>query len=111
MSIYGNNDNINNNDTLVIISYNQSIFIFRNMNAAGLPRWNEYDTTNEHYMNFDVPITTGQHLYKDRSKFWLSDIPAILQGDTSTASRVQTEQIIQMSVYCIIVCISFILLA
>jgi len=83
------------------------------MNAAGLPQWNEYDTTNEHYINFDVPITTGQHLFKERSKFWLSDIPDILQGDTSTASmasRVQTEQIIQMSVYCISVCISFMLL-
>lgn len=78
------------------------------MNVDGLPTWNEYDTTNEHYINFDVPIKTGQHLFKDRSKFWLSHIPEILQGDTSTASRHQSEQIIQLSVYCLIVCISFI---
>ena len=61
------------------------------MNGDGLSLWNEYDREDEYYINFDVPITTGQHLYKDRVKFWLTDIPAILQQTSAGRSIQETK--------------------
>ena len=54
------------------------ISVSRNVNGPGLPLWNEYDLTHGHYINLDVNITTGEHLYKDRIDFWLSEIPKII---------------------------------
>ncbi|CAC5415610.1 Putative inactive carboxylesterase 4 [Mytilus coruscus] len=51
------------------------------VNEQGLPQWNEYDILNEYYINLDVEITSGQHLYEDRVYFWLKEIPAILQTE------------------------------
>ena len=58
------------------------------MSVEGLLEWHEYDEVNGHYINFDVPITAGQHLHKDRVDFWLSEIPTILQGGTSISSSI-----------------------
>ncbi|CAG2236104.1 Esterase CM06B1,Putative inactive carboxylesterase 4,Crystal protein [Mytilus edulis] len=51
------------------------------VNEEGLPQWNEYDILNEYYINLDVEITSGQHLYEDRVNFWLKEIPAMLQTE------------------------------
>jgi hypothetical protein len=45
--------------------------------SGRLPRWNQYDISNGHYIDIDVNITTGNHLYDDRVKFWLTDVPSI----------------------------------
>ncbi|CAG2251342.1 Putative inactive carboxylesterase 4 [Mytilus edulis] len=54
------------------------------VNGVNLPKWEEYDTTTEHYINFDINITTGQQMLKDRVDFWLNDIPSILNPASST---------------------------
>lgn len=62
------------------------------MNVTDLPQWKEYDTTNEHYLNFDLNITPGQHLYKDRVDFWLNYIPGILKGETMSSACSSIQQ-------------------
>ncbi|XP_071129545.1 carboxylesterase 5A-like [Mytilus edulis] len=47
------------------------------VNDADLPMWIEYDAIKAHYINLDANITTGQHLFQDRVKFWLNDIQQI----------------------------------
>jgi hypothetical protein len=48
---------------------------YSDVNGPGLPQWNEYDIIKGHYINLDINITTGQHLYENRIKFWLNDVP------------------------------------
>ena len=68
---------------------------FRNVNEEGLPIWNQYDISNGHYINIDINITTGNHLYDDRVKFWLTDVPEIQRtsGSTSVASNFKSKDI------------------
>ncbi|CAC5415612.1 CES3_5 [Mytilus coruscus] len=54
------------------------------VNGVELPKWEEYDTTNEHYINLNINVTTGQHMFEDRVDFWLNDIPRILNPSSST---------------------------
>ncbi|VDI20419.1 Hypothetical predicted protein [Mytilus galloprovincialis] len=54
------------------------------VNGVNLPKWEQYDTTTEHYINLDINITTDQHIFKDRVDFWLNDIPRILNPSSST---------------------------
>ncbi|XP_052071451.1 carboxylesterase 5A-like [Mytilus californianus] len=54
------------------------------VNGVDLPKWEEYDTTNEHYINLNINITTGQHMFEDRVDFWLNEIPRILNPSSST---------------------------
>ncbi|XP_076075336.1 carboxylesterase 5A-like [Mytilus galloprovincialis] len=56
------------------------------VNGEDLPKWEEYDTTNERYINLDINITTGQHMFKDRVDFWLNDIPKIFNPSSSSSS-------------------------
>ncbi|CAC5415611.1 CES3_5 [Mytilus coruscus] len=54
------------------------------VNGVDLPKWEEYDTTNEHYINLNINITTGQYMFEDRVDFWMNDIPIILNPSSST---------------------------
>ncbi|VDI20420.1 Hypothetical predicted protein [Mytilus galloprovincialis] len=68
------------------------------VNGEDLPKWEEYDTTNERYINLDINITTGQHMFKDRVDFWLNDIPKIFNPSSSSSSPSSTRRpIIQTS--------------
>ncbi|XP_052071450.1 acetylcholinesterase-like [Mytilus californianus] len=54
------------------------------VNGEELPKWEEYDATNEHYINLNINVTTGQHMFEDRVDFWLNDIPRVLNPSSST---------------------------
>lgn len=73
----------------------------RDVNGPGLPQWNEYDIIKGHYINLDINITTGQHLYEDRIKFWLNDVPTIL-SDTSASYSISYGHAIQLLLLCVV---------
>ncbi|CAG2245119.1 CES2 [Mytilus edulis] len=82
----------------VIIGINSGEGSLIDVNGEDLPKWEEYDTTNERYINLDINITTGQHMFKDRVDFWLNDIPRILNPSSSSSSPSSTRRpIIQTS--------------
>jgi|JYMV01.1.fsa_nt_gi hypothetical protein len=74
---------------------------YSDVNGPGLPQWNEYDIIKGHYINLDINITTGQHLYENRIKFWLNDVPTIL-SDTSASCSISYGQVIQLLLLCIV---------
>ncbi|XP_033763981.1 acetylcholinesterase-like [Pecten maximus] len=51
-----------------------------NPSADDVPRWDNYDVTRQNYVNLDINITQGQHLYESRVDIWLKKLPKFLQG-------------------------------